>query len=208
MRPASTRPYRGIQPAQRLAQRHARLLDAGLSILGGEAGPEALTVRGVCRHAGVATRYFYESFADRDDMVGAVFDWVIADLAAATQAAVAAAPARELTRTAMATIVRAITDDPRIGRLLFSFEHADTVLVRKRLESGALFAMLSGQHAGQALQLTQNERIRATAYFVVGGVSSTLSTWLAGDVTLTAEQLVDQLTSVINHLGDRALYQD
>ena len=78
----STRPYRGVQPADRLARRRARLLDAGLSILGAESEPEGLTVRGVCRNAGVAARYFYESFTDKDEFVGAVFDWVIADLAA------------------------------------------------------------------------------------------------------------------------------
>ena len=63
----STRPYRGIKPDDRRAERRARLLDAGLSILGSEAGPEAVTVRGVCRQSGVSARYFYESFSDRDE---------------------------------------------------------------------------------------------------------------------------------------------
>src|SRR3954471_22947818 len=79
--PHSTRPYRGVQPEDRLAQRRARLLDAGLSILGSGSADEVLTVRGVCRQAAVAARYFYESFADKDALVGAVFDWVIDDLA-------------------------------------------------------------------------------------------------------------------------------
>src|ERR1700758_2951732 len=86
----STRPYRGIKPDDRRAERRARLLDAGLSILGSEAGPEAATVRGVCRRSGVSARYFYESFSDRDNLVGTVCAWVIADLAATTQAAVTA----------------------------------------------------------------------------------------------------------------------
>ena len=44
-----------------------------MRLLGGEAGP-ALTVRAVCRQAGFTERYFYESFADRDEFVRAVYD--------------------------------------------------------------------------------------------------------------------------------------
>jgi AcrR family transcriptional regulator len=163
-----------------------------------------LTVRGICRRAGLAARYFYESFANKDEFVGAVFDWVIADLAATTQAAVAVAAPQEQTRAGMANIVRTIEGDRRVGRLLFSSQPANAVLVRKREESSALFAMLSGQHAGDALRMQPNERITATAHFVVGGVGQTLSAWLAGEVRLDANQLVDRL----DHLTDPALYRD
>ena len=78
----------------------------------------AVTVRGVCRRAGLAARYFYESFTDKDEFVSCVFDWVIAELAATTQAAVAAVPTAEQTRAGMANIVRTITDDAvRVARL-------------------------------------------------------------------------------------------
>ncbi|HWF71337.1 MAG TPA: TetR family transcriptional regulator, partial [Mycobacterium sp.] len=145
----SARPYRGIEAADRTATRRARLLGAGLDLLGADDAAE-LTVRGICRQAGVAARYFYESFADKDEFVAAVFDWVIADLAATTQAAVATAPPEEQTRAGMANIVRTIGGDPRVGRLLFSAQLANTVLVRKRVESSALFAMLSGRHVENA----------------------------------------------------------
>lgn len=202
----STRPYRGVHPADRLEQRRGRLLDAGLSILGSDPKPEVLTVRGVCGRAGVATRYFYESFGDRDDFVRAVFDRVVAELAATTQAAVTAAPPQEQSRAGMTNIVRTITRDPRVGRLLFAVDLADPVLVQKRAESGALFAMLSGQYAGQTLRLAQNDRMKATAHFVVGGVAQTISAWLAGVVAFTPEELVDQLTLVLKQLSDPALY--
>jgi AcrR family transcriptional regulator len=205
----SVRPYRGVEPADRLAARHSRLLAAGLDVLGADPrGPSELTVRGVCRRAGVAARYFYESFANKDDFVGAVFDWVIADLAATTQAAAAAALAEEQTRAVMADIVRTIEGDPRVGRLLFSSQPTNPVLVRKREESSALFVMLSGQHAGAALRMSENDRIKAAAHFVVGGVGQTLSAWLAGEVRMSPDQLVDHLASLIDQLGDPALYRD
>jgi AcrR family transcriptional regulator len=204
----SARPYGGVDAADRLASRRAKLLAAGLDLLGADQDDVAeLTVRGICRQAGVAARYFYESFADKDEFVGAVFDWVIADLAATTQAAVAAAPPEEQTRAGMANIVRTIGGDPRVGRLLFSAQLSNAVLVRKRLESSALFAMLSGRHVQQALRVPANDRIKAAAHFVVGGVAQTISAWLAGEVRLDPDQLVDHLASLLDGLADPGLYR-
>jgi AcrR family transcriptional regulator len=203
------RPYGGVDAADRLATRRAKLLTAGLDLLGADQDDAAeLTVRGICRRAGVTARYFYESFADKDEFVGAVFDWVIADLAATTQAAVAAAPPEEQTRAGMANIVRTIGGDARVGRLLFSAQLANAVLVRKRVESGALFAMLSGRHVEDALRVPANDRIKAAAHFVVGGVGQTISAWLAGAVRLDPDQLIDQLASLLDELADPRLYRD
>jgi AcrR family transcriptional regulator len=204
---SSARPYRGIQAAERLAARRGRLLAAGLELLGSDRQDiSELTVRGVCRRAGVASRYFYESFSDKDQFIGAVFDWVIADLATTTQAAVAAVPPREQNRTGMANIVRTIADDARIGRLLFSTQLANAVIARKRAESGALLAMLFGQHAGDAFRIPANDRIKAGAHFAVGGVGQTISAWLACDVRLDPEQLVDQLASLLDEITHPKLY--
>ena len=203
----STRPYRGIKPDDRRAERRARLLDTGLSILGSEAGPEAVTVRGVCRQSAVSARYFYESFSDRDDFVGAVYDWVIADLAATTQAAVTAAPPNEQARAGMANIVRSIAGDARVGRLLFSAELADSVVVRKRDESTTLLAMMLVQYVCQTLRVPEDEHTQATAYFTVGGVGQAVSAWLGGRVAMTAAELIDHLASLLDHLADPAAYR-
>lgn len=205
---SSARPYGGVDAAERLATRRNRLIAAGLDLLGAEQqNISAVTVRGVCRSAGLAARYFYESFADKDEFVACVFDRVVAELAATTQAAVTAVPADEQTRAGMANIVRTITDDPRVGRLLFSTQLADPVIVRKRAESSALFAMLSGQHVGNALRVPANERIKAAAHFVVGGVGQTISAWLAGDVQLEPDRLVDQLAALLDELAEPNLYR-
>src|SRR3984957_13629526 len=203
----SARPYGGIGAADRLARRRARGLEAGLDLLGGDDAVE-LTVRGVARQAGVAARSFYESFTDKDELVGAVFDWVIAELAFTTQAAVDAAPPEDQTRAGMTNIVRTIGGDPRVGRLLFSAQLANAVLVRKRVESSALFAMLSGRYVENALRMPENDRIKAASHFVVGGVGQTIGAWLSGDVRLDPDQLVDQLASLLDELADPSLYRD
>ena len=190
------RPYRGVEAADRLAQRRRQLLEAGLHLLGTD-GAE-VTVRAVCRSAGLAARYFYESFTDKNDFIGAVYDWVITEIAASTQTAVAAVPLAEQTAAGMSNIVRLIDKDPRIGRLLFSTKVSNEVLARKRVESVAFFAALLGQHAGDALHLQDNDYLRATSFFAVGGVTQTISAWLSGEVSLTPEQLINQLRSMLD----------
>src|SRR3954467_14378851 len=175
-------PYRGVDAADRLARRRRQLLEAGLELLGLEPDASELTVRAVCRQAGLTVRYFYESFTDKDDYVAAVFDWVIADIAATTQAAVAAAPVKEQSRAGMANIVRAVAADPRVGRLLFSSQVSNSVVQRKRTESFALMAMLTFQHAAAAALDT--DRMKAASHFVVGGVTQMITAWLSGDLAL------------------------
>ncbi len=67
--------------------------------------------------------------------------------------------------------------------------------------------MLSGQHVGTALRVRENERIRATAHFVVGGVTQTISAWLSGAVRLRPDELVDQLTAILDELVNPKLYR-
>jgi len=205
---AQVRPYRGVNAAQRIATRRRQLLEAGLDLLGGAPTPAELTVRAICSHSGLAARYFYESFVDKDAFVAAVFDQVVADIASTTQAVMAAAPPPERNQAAMTNIVRTIAEDVRVGRLLFSAHLANPVVMRKRAESGTLFALLSGQHARAALDFDPNEHISAAAHFVVGGVAQTLSAWLAGDLTLTPEQLMTSLGALIDQLADPRLYRN
>lgn len=206
---SNARPYGGVDAADRQASRRARLLEAGLDLLGADVPQFAeLTVRGICQRAGLTARYFYESFADKDEFVSAVFDTVIADLAMKTRAIVDAAPPDQQNRAGIANIVRTIAGDARIGRLLFGAHLSNAVVVRKRVESSALLAMLSGQHAGAVLHLPENDRIRAAAHFVVGGVAQTISAWLTGEVRFAPDRLIDQLTSLLDKLTDPLLYRD
>lgn len=71
----SDRPYRGVEAAERLATRRRQSLSAGLDLLGSDQHDIAeLTIRTICRRAGLSVRYFYESFTDKDEFVGRVFD--------------------------------------------------------------------------------------------------------------------------------------
>jgi len=196
-----------VDAQDRDASRRHRFLEAGLDLLGADGAPEELTVRAICRQAGLAVRYFYENFADKDAFVAAVFDSVTGRLAATTQAAVAAAPGVEQNRAGITNIVALISEDPRVGRLLFSTRLSNRVLLRKRAEQGGIFAMLSREYIQTALRVPGNSRISATAHFVVGGVGQTLSAWLSGEIELSPDELVDQLQTILGLLNEPRLFR-
>jgi AcrR family transcriptional regulator len=206
MTPPSARPYRGVEATDRLAARRAQLLTAGLDLLGAPDEPE-LTVRSVCQRAGLSARYFYESFSDKDELVASVYDWVIAKLAANIQAAAATGPTHEQARAGMGVVVRTVADDARVGRLVFSTKLANAVVMRKRAESSALFALISGRHVIDVLRAPQNEYVTAAAHFAVGGVGQTLSAWLEGDVKMSPDDLADHLASLLVELTEPSLYR-
>ena len=62
------------------ASARGELITAGVALLGNRGGP-TLTVRAVCRAAGLTERYFYEAFGTRDGFAHAVYD----DIARRTQ---------------------------------------------------------------------------------------------------------------------------
>jgi AcrR family transcriptional regulator len=165
-------------------------------------------VRGICQEAGLATRYFYENFSDKEQLIGAVFDWMTAGLAATTQAAVAAAPPEEQNRAGIANIVRTIESEPRIGRVMFGSQVTNPAVIRKRRESEAFFAILSGQHVEVLLQRPSNEGIKAFSHFVVGGVTQTLSAWVAGELSLGSADLVDEISAIIDAFSQSRLFVD
>lgn len=205
---AQIRPYRGVEASERLTQRRRRLLDAGLDLLGADSSESELTVRAVCKRSGLTARYFYESFTDKDEFVGAVFDAAVAEVAATTQAAVAASPRAEQGRAGLANLVRTISADSRIGRVLFDVHMSNPVILRKRSDLGGIFAFLLAQHLATALRRDQTGRSNAAVHFVVGGVGQTISAWLAGEVDLREDQLIDQLTAILDALDDPGLYFD
>ena len=205
---AQVRPYRGIEASERLDQRRRRLLDAGMDLLGADGPDTDLTVRAVCKRAGLTARYFYESFADKDEFVAAVFDAAVVDIATTTQAAVAASPLAQQGRAGMANLVRIISADPRIGRVLFDVRLSNPVILRKRADLGGIFAFLLAQHLETELRRGQTDKSKAAVHFVVGGVAQTLSAWLAGDIDFSQDQLIDHLTALLDVLGDPVLYFD
>jgi AcrR family transcriptional regulator len=117
-RPAA-RVYRGANNEQRVAERRARLLAAAIRCFGTH-GYHRTTLKMLCAEAGLTERYFYESFANFDDILccayedaaAAIMERIIAQVASA-----APTPAARLD-AALACYLDLIAADPARARLL------------------------------------------------------------------------------------------
>jgi AcrR family transcriptional regulator len=196
-----TRAYGGLSAQERQAQRRAALLAAALDVIGTE-GHARLTVAGLCARAGLNERYFYESFRALDEVLVAVFDEVIAELAGEIVTAIAAAPdeTRAKARAAIAAAVELLTDDSRKTRVVFVEALAARALVARRAEVARTFVALI---VGQAQQFYGAEtalRIGSWAEFaaahLLGGLAETMTAWLRGDLAITRDELIERSTDL------------
>jgi AcrR family transcriptional regulator len=200
----TTRPARwaGVPAADRVAERRALLLDAGLELLGTQ-GLAGTTVRGVCAAARLNARYFYESFPDIDALVVAVFDRVVEDLRRHGESAVDAAgndPVARV-RALVSSTVQFVDTDRRRARVLYVEGRGHDQLLRRRWESGSLIAGLIATEAGGE---EPGSAHRIVAAFLVGGFSELLIRWLDGDIPVDREGLVHAATELFLALGRAA----
>lgn len=201
--------YGGSSAAERSAGRRERLMATALQLLG-TAGWSGTTVRSVCAHAKLNPRYFYESFADLDDLVVAVFDAVSLDVTRALLAAAAAAPPgdpQRAARDAIGTFVRAVTDDPRVARVLFVEALGNEALARRRLDGmHEMWRILAAFGRGYYGREDDEDPIAdVAAALLVGGATELLIAWLDGRLALTREQLIDDLAALFVITGEGAI---
>ena len=172
--------WSGVPLEDRQARRREELVDAGIELLGGEGGP-ALTVRAVCRRASLTERYFYESFADRDEFVRAVYDAVCTK-------AMATLGTATTPREAVEQFVALMVDDPIRGRVLLLAPKVEPVLVRSGAEWMPNFIDLL-----QRKLTTLNDPVvgHMTATNLVGGLTALFTAYLDNRLAATREQFID-----------------
>jgi AcrR family transcriptional regulator len=199
--------YAGASADERRAARRERLLEAAFESLG-RGGWRETTVRGVCEAAALNPRYFYESFSDLDELVGAVFEREVGLATGEILAAFDAAPndVREKSRAVIAACVEHLTSDRRRARILFSEALGDDALARRRLETVHAAGQLIATTARQFYGRTDDDPIAELAgALLVGGLVEAIVAWLDGRLDLEREQLVEDLTELWVVLGEGAL---
>jgi len=178
--------WSGVPLEDRQALRRDELVAAGTQLLGGESGP-AVTVRAACRQAGLTERYFYESFADRDEFVRAVYDDVCSR---AMSALMSAATPRE----AVERFVALMVDDPVRGRVLLVAPAVEPVLVASGAEWMPSFIDLL-QH--KLAQIADPVRQKMIATSLIGGLTALFTAYLNGRLAATREQFIDYCVEML-----------
>ena len=185
--------WAGVPLTDRRVERRGLLIDAAFALFGDD-GEGAVSVRSVCRVSALNTRYFYESFAHTDELVGAVYDRVATQLAAEVASAITAAGDTDLER--LRAGIRAVlgfsSADPRRGRVLFTEARANPVLVARRtIAQEALRQQVLSEreqaHPGDAPIATQ-----VAAVMYTGAMAELAQQWVSGN-------LGDDLDAVVDH---------
>jgi AcrR family transcriptional regulator len=189
------RTYGGSTLSARRAQRRADLIEATLDLVG-EGGSPAVTVRSVCRKAGLTDRYFYESFANRDELLVEVFNQVLNEVLATTAAVVAQIDGtpRDQARAAVLALLTFTDDDPRKARLLFREPFSDSALI----SAGLVGATGLTRVLAHTFPTSGPGARRAMAAIAQGGALATLlATYQIGTLHVQPEDLVEFLAELI-----------
>lgn len=193
-----TRSYRGVSAEQRRDQRREQLLEAGLDLLGTQ-GWRQTTMTAVCTRAGLTERYFYESFANRDELLLAVLDRIaeqIRDVALRALTVPDGAPEAKA-EAAIGAFVDLLTDDPRIGRVaMLESAVAEPLRARRHellLEFGQLIATQArALYGDDALPPPQDQ---INGLMLTGGLAELLMAWLTGELPLSRQDLIDTVAA-------------
>lgn len=202
---AAQRTYGGISAEQRRAQRRGTLLDAALDLIAAD-GRAKLTVAGLCARAGLNERYYYESFPSLDAVLEALLDRIAEELTAAIALALttAAPEGRAQAHAAIGAGIAALTDDPRKARAALVASTATPDLRARTARTVSSFARLvAAEGTGFYAEVRAPDAVvDFRANYLVGGLIQTLTAWLAGDLALSREELIDQTTDVFVLLGE------
>ncbi len=201
---ATARRYGGKSAQERRAERRERLMDAGLRLFGTQ-GFSATTIEALCGAARLNPRYFYEGFATREALLGAVYERHVSTVARTVRDALAAAPEEPVARLEIG--VRAFLDgtlaDPRAARINY-FEVVGVSAELEQLRRGALRGYadliareLSALAGRDSIAMTDP---RAVAVAFVGAVDGLVIDALTGGRGYDREAIVSALRDLFGGL--------
>jgi AcrR family transcriptional regulator len=188
------RAYGGVSAAERVAERRIRLVAAGRELLA-EVGWTGTSLRAVCARSGLADRYFYESFENRDALLVAVCEQVIAEAMEVCGERLAAAPQtyRGRVRAAADAVLDLLDRDTGLVRVLL-LETPDSPVLndQRRKMMGSLVDLLVLATADlESLRGTSDVRRRLGAHAILGALFELLAAWTAGELDIPREELLD-----------------
>lgn len=189
------RGWAGTTMAERQAARQARIRAAGYELISA-GGTAAVTVRSVCRKAGLTDRYFYESFEGRDALLATMF----LESADAVHRALTEVIEQHhhdpegLIAAFEEVFEKEILDDPAKGRLLLLDSLTEPALAGVSLAAVPAFTRMVQAQLPQDAPRAQRAM---TAVGLMGALAALLSSWFAGTLRVSREELVKHCTELL-----------
>lgn len=191
------RRYGGKTIEERRADRRARMLAAGFELFG-RRGYAATTIPAICAEATLATRYFYEHFASREDLFLALYDDLAERVRLRVEEAVAAAPrdVAAMTEAGVAAAMREYEDE-RVARIvLLEITRVSDRAEEHRRAALTAFARQSEEALRAATGLPP-ARARVIAIALTGAIAE-LFVHRAGDpASISPEELTGGIVALV-----------
>lgn len=182
------------------------MLDTALELFGTN-GYAATTIADVCNTSGVTSRYFYEEFGDREQLLIALYDRELerSALAVIEAASVLTGPGpytedeiAVVTRERVGSFVHAVVDDPRVARVLLLESGAtSSALEQRRREAHNTLAVFVEGFVQSHEFVERNWHIIALS--LVGAIVEVLSDWTLAPPKGRAgvDEVIDHLVEII-----------
>lgn len=175
-------------------------------------GAQGITVRAVHREAGLSSRYFYESFAGRDELLRAVFDQVFGEIVAVVRQAMTAAD-KDFPSQARASLegtVRAIDGEVPAAAALMRESLADPVLrehARGELPAFVLETALVAfaDQIPDLAEMLNQDWVRPTVTAVAGATVVMHLERIEGRLAMPRERYVDHVFRAVNGIVTAAM---
>jgi AcrR family transcriptional regulator len=190
-----TKLWRGQTLDDRSLVRRRQLLQAGFELLGTD-GVNGVTMRAVCRRAGLSLRYFYESFSGTDELTVAVYDQCNAELTSAIAGSADLHPDRaEGVAAAVDAAASYFEQDRRRVRILLREPLSSEILGRRR--AAFVPAMLAWLNTSRGVTRADRTEFAMTASGLSGALVALVLDWTDGRLEVTRSQLVDHATRLV-----------
>lgn len=186
-------------------------MEAGLELFG-TVGYARTSVRGVSAAAALNSRYFYESFSTREDLLYAVYQRIVTDIfTRAAEATARETALQEQARAGLRAAWTAVTEDRRKARVVaIEVVGVSERLERLRQETRQALAQLTADNAlslaGQGVKLRLDPVL--TARFLMGGVVEVLLEWINGDLDASADEVVEHFTALFTAVAYATVARD
>lgn len=189
--------YGGQTQTQRRHERRVRFVHAAFDIWR-ESGWAAVTMRKVCAQTALNTRYFYQDFSDRDDLLVAVWDGIRAELLATLGNVIAIDPEQpplETLKQALTALVTWVADDfPRAQVLLGSHTGCPALEKMRQDSQRELIELMINTGRPYLRPDADPNAFRVDVIIGIDGFTGLISEWHSGALVLTEAEIVDHVT--------------
>lgn len=201
--PELVRPWRGVSAERRVSERRERLLAAGLEVFARD-GFHAAKVRDVCAEAELTQRYFYESFDDKEALLAAISEDIVAGFvrAAGPSLALVASDLDAAADGAARAVIASLTDDPRRARILFVelVGVSPALEDRRRVVIGSLVDVIRGAAVAAAGSWARDSvEVELIARAVIGAGQELLIAHVRDELPIDHDGLVANLRRLFLH---------